>query len=70
MDGPCAWNKRLFRAMGRREIESTTDSELAQRISATQPYNVVEIVITTANPARQLEDGSTEFSAPSLFPMI
>jgi hypothetical protein len=52
--------------MARREIESTTDSEFAQRASATQPYNTISITITTANPARQEEDGSTEASEPTV----
>ena len=42
------------------KLESTTDSEFAQRAAQTQPDNLMEVVITTAQPTIQRGDGSIE----------
>jgi hypothetical protein len=41
-------------------VESTTDSELDQRIAQLQPYSTIQVTITTARPSVQQEDGGTE----------
>jgi hypothetical protein len=39
------------------KIDSTTDSELDQRVAGTQGYNTVQLTIVTARPSIQREDG-------------
>ena len=46
-------------------VDSTTDSDIDQRVAETQPYNIVELVITTGNQSARLEDGSTEHVEPA-----
>ena len=47
-------------------IDSTTDSKIDQRVGETQPYNIVELVVTTGNQSARLEDGSTEHTEPTV----
>ena len=41
-------------------LESTTDSELDQRVAQLQPYATISVTTATARPSVQQEDGSTE----------
>jgi hypothetical protein len=44
------------------KIDSTTDSELGQRVAGTQGYYTVQLTIVTARPSIQREDGSIELA--------
>lgn len=46
-------------------VDSSTDSELDRRLAEdTQPYNLVEVTVTTGKRSVQLEDGNTEHVEP------
>lgn len=46
-------------------VDSSTDSELDRRLAEdTQPYNLVEVTVTTGKRSMQLEDCSPEHVEP------